>query len=356
MPTSPDIALRVNGETYTGWSEVEYTASLERFPDTFSLSAPDFAAARAIPAGARCEVLSRGRVLLTGEIEQADYTEGKGGHGCHVAGRSLPYHLLKSCAPAGDYSGLDPVQIAERFGAPWNLSVYVGHGGAVSPVRRLRVKAGERGWEHLQRLADAHAHCWVCTPSGGLAWMRPGSESTDTIIGLPNCSEFRFGVDLSNRYETIQVRGQMATDDMTYGADAQSTSDADGGLSNGDVLILRNGMPVDQGTCRDRALWEAATRLGQSIRVTATMPHLHTAEGDPWRVGLLAPVRSGWLGLNTRMVVSEVAFKFGADSGSACTLGVRLPESYLPKPVQPARGKGQRKSGRWTELDGEYGQ
>lgn len=354
MPTSPDIALRVNGSTYTGWSEVAITSSLERFPDTFELSAPDLDASRSIPAGAQCEVLSRGVVVLTGEIEQASYTEGKSGHGCRVAGRSLPYHLLKSCAEPGDYSGLDPVQVAERFARPWNLAVYQGNRTILRPVRRLRVKAGERAWEHLQRIADAAAHVWVCTPSGGLAWTRPGNESTDTVVGAPNCTETTFAVDLSNRYETIQVRGQLATDDMTWGADAQATAEATGGITNGDTLILRNGMPVDKGACMDRAVWEAATRLGQSIQVTATLPHLHMANGEPWRVGILAPVRMGWIGLDTRMVVAERTFRHSAETGSACTLALRLPESYLPRPVPAAQGKGARKSGRWTELDGAY--
>lgn len=353
MPTSPDVGLRVNGTVYTGWEAVTVTSSLESFPDLFDMSAPDLKASRSIPQGATCEVLSRGRVVLTGQIEQASYGEGMGGHLCRVSGRSLPYHLLKSCARPGNYSGMTPTDIALLFGAEWGLGVTAGPGTVVKPVRRMWVKAGERGMEHLQRLADSTAHIWTCTPAGGLQWSRPGAESTDTVIGLPNSDTLTMDVDTSEVYETIKVRGQMSTSDLTYGADAQSEAEADGGYRNGDVLILRNGMPVDAGTCMDRAVWEAATRLGKSLVVQASMPSWHMANGEPWRAGILATVRSEWLGLNTRMVVSGVVFSFGAESGTACHLTARLPESYLPQPVKAAVGKSQRKPGRVTRVEGD---
>lgn len=349
MPDAP--SLRVNGRTYPNWEEIpQITMSLETMPDTFEMKATT--PYLDIPAGAKCEILLSSDLVLTGKLEKPKWHRGSDGRSFSVSGRSLPGDAVDCSAQPGTYDGLDLATLGETLCAPYDIRVRCDFEAPM--ISRVKVTPGQKVFEVLEKQARAQALIWTCSPAGELVLDKPGRVKSGTLLACPAIQSIDTDLDMTKRYDHIEVRGQVAGDESTWGLDAHSIATVtDPSLQGKRRLILSAPNKATAQQCIDRANVEAAARFGKSATVTVTLSSWRQDDGTVWRPGPLVHAREEWWGLDTDLIVRSVTLGYTAQTGTTCSLGLTLPQAYIfDRIVKTDVGKGLARF--WPELRGQF--
>jgi prophage tail gpP-like protein len=185
------------------------------------------------------------------------------------------------------------------------------------------------------------------SPEGWLVLGRAGSSRAVDCVELGvNLLSGSLDHDVSGRFSEYRVRGQTYGTDLSYG---ETVAAVDGSATDDWVrrfraLILhaeRSGTTADM---RQRALWEAATRAGKSIRYTATVPGWRqNGNGPLWRPNSLAWIKDPWAGIDGELLIAEARCSL-TGAGQVTQLSCCPREAYLLEPVKATNPTSGRKA------------
>jgi prophage tail gpP-like protein len=186
------------------------------------------------------------------------------------------------------------------------------------------------------RLARERGLLLLETPSGDLQITRlaqPGTAVATLQRGARPLKRLRRRRDVSERHAHYHVRGQSA-DDFALEV---GVLDLWSGLRNR-TLRIDHDRAANREACERRALWEAMTRAGKSIRYTADLYGWRVDPTDGtstiWAPNQLVHVVDPRYRLDDDLVVARVTLSKSAQSGTTTALELAYPDGLQPEPLK----------------------
>lgn len=363
--SSDSVELLVGGVRFDGWLEASVTRAMDAAAGSFSLSVTDRwshadAPWRIVP-GEACEIRIGGEVVITGYVDSVEASFASGSHSLSAQGRDRSADMVDCAAvhKPDTWKGLTLLQLAQTLAKPFGITVRaeVDVGAALPEVK---LQHGETALEALVRHARMRKVLVMPDGRGGVLLTRTGvRHAAVELVQGRNLIEASGTLDFSERFSEYIVKGQSRSKANT---DSDSEAHARARVTDAYIkryrpLVIVASGEVTNATAKERATWEANTRLGKSAQASATVQGWRqTPGGALWEPNLLVMVRAPWLSLEGEMLVKEVTFTKGG-GGTTTDLELVSPQAFEPEPPdgkQTRKAKGDSIGGElWVLGSGE---
>lgn len=339
-----DLELLVNGQIYSGWTSIGVTEAIDAASGAFTVSLTERwegqngQGAQVEPwpilPGDSCEVRLAGESMLTGYVDIFRPSFSDEDHTINIQGRDKTSDLIDCSAmhAPDEWRNINLLRLAQILAKPFGVSVVADVDvGEVFPVCKLQ--QGETVFEAINRYAHQRGILLKPNGAGGLLLTRAGN--TRAKVGLiqgQNILDASGSIDHSQRFSAYAVKGQAA-----YSEDSDGETEAhiegaatDSGVRRFRPLLVIAETGTSSSAAKQRAIWEANSRIGKSAAASITVFGWRQMPGGPlWRAGLLVPVKSTWLRMDGDMIIRQVTFERG-EGGTTAKLDVVSPQTYSP--------------------------
>lgn len=399
-PTHPDnrVTLDVGGVIYGGWKSVRIKHAIDQLAGTFSLDLhdrwPSQTASWPIEAGDACTVKVGTTTMITGYVDVSKCALSPNTHTLSVDGRDKTGDLVDCSAPPKEWGGQKFEAITSELLQPFGISlntqlvtengVYVaakktakgkassgkaGTGGSTLPKKASN--SGETIHKLLEKIAKMQACLLVSDRTGGLLITRAGlSGAADDTLRMGqqgNIKSINYERSFAALYSEITVKGQQSgaqaegNQVLTNGgqsvkpvatvkrAASQVGATVKGGVNRYRPLIIVAEDQADAARCQRRAQWEAGTREGKSLRITAVVQGWRQSTGAIWEINTLVKCVCPWVREDEQLLIVSAEFSIDRAGGTQTTLQLTRPSAYdvlpdIPAPVAKQGGAGQRQN------------
>ncbi|RTL04388.1 MAG: hypothetical protein EKK62_16470 [Acidimicrobiia bacterium] len=347
-----DIALVIDGEAYQGWTQVEIRRSLDQIADGFgaTLVSP-FSSVKGPPAldeWSPVQLIVDGAVVVDGYVTQVSDGYNADSVWVSVSGASRTIDLVHCSVPATRrWRNRDLVQIVSDVTQPHGIDVYCDE--LPPKVERFASKPGETVFELIDRLIREHGMRAVALGDGlGLTRTGTGVAPAALVTGqtILECTRDR---NAEERFSDYIFKAQVAGADDAYGEAAVSPKAEVGdlGVTRFRPMLVRTDSGRGSAGLKARAEWERNTRAGKSHRLTYRVAagggDLSTcwyAGPQLWAPNMIVTVRDSILGLDERLLVTDVVMTLSVDGGHSCEVTITHPDAYLPERPPKKKKKG----------------
>ena len=230
FPATDKIELRVNGLLHSGWKTASVQTAIDSLASSFDLTLSDKwpsddveAVVEAGPAleqisveaGASCEILIGGEVLISGYIDAVDPDLSGEDHSIRIAGRSKAADLIDCSAvhSPGSWNGRRLEDIVATLIAPFGLTVTA----AISTgeaFKTFALQPGETVFAAIERMCKMRGLLPISDASGNIIIMRP--QIGGSAVRIEQGKHFTAANarhSVANRFSQIIVKGQAAGDE-----------------------------------------------------------------------------------------------------------------------------------------------
>ncbi len=334
-----DVVLTVDGTAYSGWREIDIRRGIEQVAGTFRLSVTDRWAGREqawpIKPGADCTVVVDGFTAISGYVDDVLPFFDVRNHGVSVVGRDKSGDLVDCSAivSGGQWRGRNLLQVATDIATPFGVSVR-----AVTDVgatfRDAALQEGETAWEAIERAARMRGVLVYADAAGGLIIARAGSDRAGTaLVQGKNVLAARGTFSFRDRYQQYICKGQnggfdTATPEQNAGPSGRA---ADTNVRRYRPLIIVAEDVSDSAGLENRALWEAAVRMGRASRPVVTVQGW-SHEGGLWEPNTIVRVECPYLYIEREMLIVSVGYRLD-ERGSRTDIELCAPEAFDLLPV-----------------------
>jgi prophage tail gpP-like protein len=301
-----------------------------------------------------CVVSIGGDAVISGYVDHVIDRMTDTEHVLTLTGRGMTEDLVDCAAvwQGAMFSNVTALDIATKVAAPYGIVAVTDE----SDLRRLpimMVNLGETAFEIIDR---------VCKLSGLLAFEQPNGTLLLTRVGtaqaasgfqqgtnvqeasLDNSMDQRFS-DYTVVYPGNQVLGDVGASPLT------TYTYKDSGVPRYRqkyIELLSNSVMTE--LSQQQAMWEMNRRIGRSQVVRVTADSWRDSDGTLWTPNTLAPVELAALKVpKTQLLVGEVTFKLGLDTGTTVEVELMPPAAfdvepipYLPIPMDVQNAQGAR--------------
>ena len=339
-----DVVLSVNGQDYAGWEEIKIRRGIEQVAGTFEVTVSDRWAGQEdawpIMHGSACTLSVDGVTVITGYVDEVLPFFDSARHGITVVGRDRTGDLVdcSAIAASGQWRGRTLLQVATDIARPFGISVSAAT-SLDTKFKNAALQEGETAWEAIERAARMRGVLVVSDAQGGLVITRAGTDRVATsLVQGQNIKAARATFSMRDRYSQYVCKGQnIGFDTSTADQNAGPKGEAsDNNVSRYRPLIIVAEDISDKAGLKDRALWEAAVRMGRSARPLITVQGWHHA-GGLWLPNTLVRVECPYLYLERDMLIVAVAYRLD-ESGTHADIELCQPEAFELLPVPEGDG------------------
>lgn len=339
-----DVQLEVGGRSYSGWSSVEITRSLERVGWPFSLELYQGASASdpvVIRPQSSCVVRIDRQTVITGYVDDVSINVRGDGIEMPVSGRSKTSDLV-DCHPDPDgkrrWAAVKVEHLAAELAAEYEVDV-VTDVATGAPLERFALQLGETVYDAIERACGLR-QLMVCDDERGrLLITRAGSERIPgALVYGSNLISVSCRFSGADRFSEYVCRGQRAGT-ATIDADAAQlvNGTATDNVSRHRRLVLQPDGRTDAAACKARAEWEMLTRWGRSTSITAVVPGWLTSEGAVWAINQVVRVRVPPALIDDDFLIVEARLSRDL-TGTKTELTLQPPEAFAQY-APPGRGR-----------------
>ena len=341
------VELRVGGQRFAGWTEATVTRAMDAAAGAFSLSVSDRWSHQDQPwrivPGDACEIRIAAEVVITGYVDVVRPSFSADGHDIEVQGRDRSADMVDCTAvhTPDAWKGITLLQLAQTLARPFGVSVRAeADVGAALP--EVKLQQGEAALDALVRYARTRKVLVMADGRGGLLLTRTGvHRAAVELVQGRNIVEASGTLDWSERYSEVTVKGQSRASAETVGAtEAHARASVrDAYVKRYRPLVIVASEGITSALAKERATWEANTRLGKSAQANVTVQGWRQTVGGPlWEPNLLVMVRAPWLSLEGEMLVKGVSFSKGS-GGTTTALELVSPQAFEPEPPDGKKAK-----------------
>lgn len=352
-----DLALRVNGRDYAGWKSARVTRGIETVCGGFALSVADRWAGQQEPwpilEEDECVLLLGDDRVITGCVDERSISFGPDEHSFSVSGRDAASALVDCSVDLGgwEFSNFSVLDLAQKIGDQFGLRVSLQAGLVLAQADKLSLDPGDTAWEALERLCRTAGVLAVSDGDGGIVLTRVGSgKATTALEEGKNILQASLSCDGSKRFSAYRVLAQGRGSNKANGkavAAVRGVAIDEGVQRLERLLILRGDGSMTAEQAKTRAQWEASVRAARAQTANVTVQGWEQADGSLWPVNALVHTKSPLLGLDTEMLISEVAYSLD-EGGITTELGLKRPDSFNPQPeVRAPRAKKGKSTRPW---------
>ncbi len=370
-----DLELLVNGMRYAGWTSIGVTRAMDAASGAFTVElaerwdAGPAGGAQLEPwpilPGDECEVRLGGVPIIVGYVDIFRPAFDGDSHSINIQGRDKTSDLIDCSAVHNpdEWRNLDLLAfaniLAKPFGVPVSADVDVGAKFSV-----LKLQQGETAFEAIERYARQRKLLLMPDGAGGLKITRAGTKrAAVSLVQGSNIKQASGSIDMSERFSSYVVKAQAG---YSVDSDGETEAHIEGSVTDTGVTRYRPMLVVAEAggtsaSAKDRATWEANTRIGKSAACSITVQGWRQTEGgELWEPNMLVNVSSSWLRMFGTMIIRQATFERG-DGGTTTKLDLVSPQAFAPEPpdsepAKKAQGKSTRNAGKkniWAEAIGE---
>lgn len=338
-----DLTLTVDGKSFTGWTGVAVTLSIEQMPNAFVIEAtersPIVTDALGIKEGSRCTVSLGKDKVITGYVDTVAPYFQPGAHGVRLIGRGKCQDLVDCAAQwkGCQVSGSNALEIATKLAAPFGITAKaLGDPGPVVP--QFNISVGDTTTDVLELVTRHSGLLYYEDPDGNLvlAEVAPDDAASGFVEGQ-NVQSASVLKSLAQRYSSYTC-SLLSIDTSGLFEDAAGlyyfeTKDPFVGRHR-PLVIVAEGVGNTIEFAKKRALWEAARRAGRGRAVNVTVDSWRDGAGKLWTPNTLAPISLPTLALaDARYCISTVTFKQDLEGGTTAEVTLMPRESFIPAPI-----------------------
>ncbi len=274
--------------------------------------------------------------VATGRIDKLDVDYTPKERGYKISGRSKAGDLVDACHEGPfEYNDMPIIELARELVAPFGIKIVNGlPADQENIVTRLAIKPGETVFEALDRAARGVGAMWISTAEGNILLTRTGRvRAFSSLEQDVNVISAEATYDDSKRHDRYIVKGQNAgTDDFYAGQAAEAEAEAtDRGVKRHRPLVLVSESGSDSANAQERANWEAATRLADSLSVQVTVKGWRQSNGALWDINRIVRFKSAFLGLDRDLLISDVEHQIDGN-GTITKMTLKDKNAFLPEP------------------------
>lgn len=332
----PDIALKVDGVRYQGWTSLSARRSIETIAGKFELQLTERwegQLTRPIRDGQACQLLLDDQPVITGYLDDVNPSYDKQSHTIQSSGRCKTGDLVDCSAfyKSGQWFNRKIEQIAADLCGPFEIKVIVetdiDTGAAFST---FNIQQGETVFECLERAARMRALLLISDANGNLVITRASTEKVATrLVEGDNILGSAGKFSMKDRHSIYIMKGQSRGSDGWPGKKA----------AQGSAEVLDRSVPRyrplivvahDQGagsSLHDRAVWEKNVRLGRGSRATIPVQGWSHQDGL-WLPNKMVDVVSPFLDLDGEMLIAAVNYTIDENGGTRSELEVVRREAF----------------------------
>jgi len=331
------VILRIEDGLFRGWQEVRVRMSLEQIADTCELVLTERwggGDARPITTDSPCEISVGDSLVLTGHVDELLPDYDATSHTITANCRSKTADLVDCSGQDKRFKDRSLKRIAQDLAAPFGIEV-VDEAGASTPIREFTIEDGQPVAEALEKAAQARGVRIVSDEYGRLVITNAVRREVATTLELGvNIRKGRGNFSVRDRFHLYIVEGQTQGTDSWFGEQAAAPRGQakDPRIRSPRSFLIVSDVPADSGECRKRAEFESRRRWARGKGITYTVGGWRHESGV-WRPGDLVRVKDEYLGLDGRMLVSDVQLIENGDDGRVAELRVAPPEAFEQKPV-----------------------
>lgn len=347
-----DIELLVDGKVFSGWLSAGVSRAMDAAAGTYSLSVTDKWTENGerweLSPGDACEVRVGGEVLITGYIDIVRPGFSASDRRMEVQGRDKSADMVDCSAihKPDHWKSIGLLQLAQILAKPFGITVKA-ETDLGAPLTQVKLQQGETALEAINRHAKMRKVLVMPDGKGGLLLTRTGTrKATVQLVEGRNLTEADGNLDWSERYSEYVVKGQSGYSAKTDGkAEAHAAATAkDPGVTRYRPLLVVNDGETNAATAKDRATWEANTRIGKSAGATVTVLGWRETEGGPlWQPNTLVLVESKTLRISGEMLIRQVTYTRD-EQGTRAKLELVSPQTYESQPPNTLKQKKRKKA------------
>lgn len=355
----PELRLLVNGERYYGWKSAQVTRGIESIAGGFSMSVSDRWGGQLQPwpigEGDECRVFLGDTKVITGIVDRRALSYAAEDRSLSVSGRDLTAQLV-DCSVLLDrweFRKIELLKFVRQICDPFGIDVEMQAGiTAPKPSEKFSVDPGDTAFDAIEKACRLAAMLPTSDGDGGLLLTRVGaSRCVTSLVEGENIISASADYDTTSRYHRYVVLGQRPGTDTDNGPAVASVKGEARDLdvnNEARVLVVRAENAITTEQAKRRAEWAAKIHAARGDVVTVRVQGWTQADGSIWPVNAIAPVRSGWIGVDGDMLITQAVYTLDETSGTTTELTLKRPDALLPEPVIPKGGG----SMQWKEIAG----
>lgn len=348
IPQSVTMFLNDSKIAFHGWKDLTVARSLDNLSDAFSFEVPQIFQQTntefKLGPGVKVTVFVNDERVISGRIDRTSISLSRDTKSVSISGRSLNADLV-DCTVEGakEYSNVPFETLVRELINPFGIKVFY----SVTPkvVKKIGVKPGDTVYEVLEKAARLQGFLWVSTRAGNIRLTRAGRGRASTrILEDINLLSGSLTLDNSERFSKYTVLGQ------TNGSDEFGGLLASGAKGEAKDSEIKRNRPftmiaegnVDNDSAKDRAQWEATTRIAKAVSVDVTVQGWQQQNGQLWGLNQLVNLFSPTLGVNGDFLTTGIEYSRSDSGGTLTQLELTRLDAYDPKPVVGADGAGEK--------------
>jgi len=345
-----DMAMTVGGMIYADWIGIKFERGIDRLSSSFDFAVSERWAINDAPWQIRpfdpCTLKIGSDLILTGFVDVYLPEASATSHSVRIGGRSKTEDLVDCMTEldGSQFTGYRLDQIARAVCKPFGIDVVV-KASVGEAFPDATIEDCETAFRYLERLGRLRGVLLSDDAQGRLVLTTAGSErAKDSLVQGQNIVRQRAVLSAHKRFSRYIVHAQNPID--TYGEDAVETQ--------GMAIVLDPAVPryrphishaesqLDQAGMEARAKWQAAYAGGRSVEAEITVCDWRQSDGSLWRENLLVYVKSPFLQIDRKLLISKVAYLCDNEGGVRTTLTVGPVEGFSPDPgeVKLKKNKG----------------
>ena len=361
------IFLELDGKKYRGFTEINYTKSIEDLSGSFSFRASisdmkkkkkeDEKEKRFIPRVQDvCKIVINDRPLITGYIESIVYSYTENSHEISVNGRDKtcdiidnsvvgeiefnpPISLINLIRNVLDEAGLDDIKVINNAGDIDDFE----------KNEKITAEVGENMFDFLEKYCRKRSVLLTSDGCGDLVVSRAGKEQINNSLlnqlgkdgQSNNIKNASINYDFSNRYYgyICKSQGNPSLTDLPGNEEGNGLEDFDSevGASAIDNEIRRTRILEFQAETSsiktsntERAIWESNIRRARSKVYNCEINHIFA---DPentvfFRPNKLIHVKDDFLDINAFMLIKSVNYSLSVLTGTSVRLQLVSKDAY----------------------------
>lgn len=365
--SNDDVKLVIGGTEFGGWKSVRIGAGIERVARDFDLEVtsqwPGSNIARRITPGQACEVYIGNDKLVTGYIDATPISYDGKTIKVGIKGRSKTADLVDCCPlnmlPAGGWGEVDngktgPRTLTQAAATLWQktklevIAAYLAKPYKVAvktevdtgaKILSFGIEQGETIFECIDRMMRTNHVLATDNGNGDLVFIKAGSGgecATPLVLG-GNIRSASAALDYKAVFSRYTCNGQRAVDDGAN-EDADTASSQAATVDDDSVfaktrmraLVLKQSGQVNEGTCRDRVIYEKEHRAAKALETNYVVSGWRQEDGTLWLPNKMVPVRDDLIGFDTKLLIVEVHWLLD-EQGMRTELRVGPKSGYLTK-------------------------
>lgn len=349
----PNIVLAIDGLEYSGWSDFEFSTSLDSMCGLFAFGLRHTSETMAIGPGLPIQAFVDGSLLFTGYIDARERKVSSNAFSVAFSGREKTGDLVDCCAEykTGVWKTATSVQkIVQALCSPYGISC---EDPAGYSLKRFSLDDGETVFSAIDRISRFNKTLPRTTPEGNVTFVPTSFPFANDLLMLgDNVFNHEDTVDYTNRFSKYTAKGQTdsgtSIDYFGNSQEEQKWSATISGTAEDKWMstfmgrfrntVLHPEFISSNAKAKDIAEWEAKTRAARSTSITLSVKGWYQADGITlWAPGMRVKYIAEMLGIVDTFDIASVAYSYSKQSGTVAVLTLCLLGAYTPEPLKDVK-------------------